>query len=576
MNAELSTISQRLAQAYPATNADWRIFAISLRESTIGASAWITLILLGIVVGLVLIVACANVATVMLARASARRREIAVRVALGAPRGRLVRQLISEGLLVGVASGALGLLLAHGGLTVFKALSPETFFDRLAINTNLLMFAVGLSVLTPMLFGVLPALQSSRPNLNEDLKDGGRDASSSVRGNRSRAVLLVAQVAFALAVLVVSGLIVRTIHGIEHVDLGVDPRGLLTVRMRLDPPKFQDDEVRFRTIESLLDRLGAVPGVAAAGATRTIPVIDGEPVARFVVAGRPVPAAGDAPWAAVADMHGDYPRAIGMALLEGRMWPRGDRARGGGVALVNREAVRRYWPGTSGIGERITMLDAQGRPAGQAIEITGVVDNVIGDPTQPAPPRVYRPLQGRPMESVAFVVRASGDAAAVARAVRAAIRAEDRDLAVSEVRIFDDQVAEELLTFNLIVAMFTAFAAIGLLVAVTGIYGVTAFSVGQRRHEIGVRLALGATPFDVLRLVAARTFRLIGVGAALGIGLGCAIGLAMRNILFGVGAVDPITYAAVLLLVAACGTVATYLPARRALSLDPMAVLKQD
>jgi putative ABC transport system permease protein len=575
-NAELATISTRLSKAYPATNGDWHLFAISLRESTVGNSTMLLLALLGVVVGLVLVVACANVATVMLARASARRREIAVRVALGATRSRLIRQLISEGLLLGVASGSLGVLLAYGGLTAFKMLSPEAFFLRLAINTNLLAFSFGLSLVTPMLFGVLPALQSSRPNLHEDLKDGGRDAASAVRGSRSRSVLLVAQVAFALAVLLVSGLIVRAVVRVEHIELGVVPRGLLTVRMRLDPPKFPNDEARLSAVDALLDRLAIVPGVVSAGVARMIPVVDGEPTGRFTIAGQPMPAAKDAPSVALADVYGDYASAVGLTVLEGRTWRSDERARGRTFALVNREAARRYWTGGSAVGAHITMIDAQGGPAGGPLEIIGVVDNVVGDPTLPAPPRVYRSFAGRPMESLALVVRASGDSTAIAPAVRSALRAENGDLAMSDLRTFDEQVGNELRTFNLIMAMFAGFAAIGLLVAVTGIYGVTAFWVGQRRHEIGVRLALGATRVDVMRLIAGRTFRLIAIGATAGVFLGWAIGLGMRNLLFGVSAGDPATYVAVLAIVALCATAATYLPAHRALRIDPMAVLKRD
>src|SRR5262249_44339744 len=245
---ELSAIADRLARAYPAANKGWRLFAVTLRASTVGTNAWVILALLGVVVALVLIVACANVATVMLARSSTRRREIAVRLALGATRARLVRQLVSENVIVGLASGAIGLLLAHEGLVGFKTFSPETFWQRLEMNGDLLAFGFALSVIAPLLFGVLPALPSSRPDLNEDLKEGGRDASSSVRGNRSRSVLVVVQIAFALAVLIVSGLDVRTVVGLEHVPLGMNPDGMLTTRIRFDPPKYDNDSVRLRAI----------------------------------------------------------------------------------------------------------------------------------------------------------------------------------------------------------------------------------------------------------------------------------------------------------------------------------------
>jgi putative ABC transport system permease protein len=576
-NAELATISDRLQQSYPATNGGLTLHAITLRDSTVGRSTWIFLSLLGVVVGLVLLVACANVATVMLARAGARRREIAVRLALGATRARLVRQLISEGVLLGLASGMLGVLFAYGGLTAFKALSPELIFQRLAINTHLLLFAFALSILTPILFGLVPALQSSRPDLNEDLKDGGRDASSAIRGNRSRAMLLVAQVAFALAVLIVSGLIVRAVRAIERAPLGINPDGLLATRVRLDPPIYEDDAARMRTVEAILDRLSAVPGVTSATATIGFPVVDVEPIRHFAIAGAPATRPNDAPWACEAAVFGDYARTLGIPILEGRQWEPGDRASGWAVAVVNREAVRRYWPSRSPLGERITMLDAKGEATGPAIQIVGVVDNVIGsDATEPPPPRVYRPIASRPLESVAFMARTSGDAASMAPVVRDALRTEDRDLAVSNVRTVQAQVDNFLRIDDLIMLLFVGFAAVGLVVAIAGVYGVTAFSVGQRRHEIGVRVALGATASHILNLIAKRTFRLIGIGAVLGVLSGWIIGLTMRSLLPGVGATDPAIYAAVLALVALCGFIATYVPAYRAMSIDPMAVLKRD
>ncbi|MBI3401178.1 MAG: ABC transporter permease [Acidobacteria bacterium] len=577
--AELRTIDERLQQTYPVTNAGRQWLVLSGRDATVGTATWVLLALLTTVVGLVLLVACANVATVMLARASARRREIAVRVALGASRGRLVRQLVLEGLLLGLASGGLGLLLAYLGLSSFRALSIERYFQNLAINFNLLTFAFFLSLLAPVLFGVMPALQSSRPNLNEDLKDGGRDAASSVRGGRSRSVLVVVQVGFAFAVLIVSGLIVRTVVAMEHVPVGVTADGLLTLHVRFDPPKYTDDEARFRTVESILDRFAAVPGVVAAGASTGLPVIDSEPARRFAIAGRPLPQAKDLPWMSEAATAGEYAQAIDVRVLEGRMWRPEDRASGWNVAVVNREAARRYWPGESPIGAHVTMADPDGRVSGDAIEIVGIVDNVLSPSVnEPPPPRIYRPLARRPLTSVAFEVRVAGDASAVtvAPALRDALRAADRDLAVSDIRTFSDEIKEELRSQDLIMVLFGSFAAIGLIVAITGIYGVTAFSIGQRRHEIGVRLALGATAPGVVRLIMGRSFRLIGIGVVLGLLGGWAIGLTMRNILFGVGAIDPLTYLAVLAVVGAGGFVATYLPAHRVVSIDPAVVLKRD
>jgi len=576
-NAEIATIGERIARANPAATAGRRLYAISLRESIAGASTWVLLALLGVVVGLVLLVACANVATVMLARASARRREIAVRVALGATRGRLVRQLVSEAMLIGLASGGAGLLLARLGLAGFKSLSPELFFQRLSMSTNLLAFGVALSIAAPVVFGVVPALQSSRPDLNEDLKEGGRDASTSARGNRVRSALVVTQVAFALAVLIVSGLIVRTVISLEHVPLGLTPDGVLTTRVRFDPPRYGDDSGRLRAIEAILDRLSAQAGVEAAAAMRSLPIVDGEPRRQFAIAGRTPPDRANLPWADEAIGSRDYGRTLGVPLVEGREWTAAEAA-SRAVAIVNREAARRYWTGRSPVGERFRIIGSSGQPEGPDIDVVGVVDNVLGSElSQPAPPRIYRPLgAAASLESVAFAVRVAGDPAAAAASIRASLRAADRDLAASEIRPARYALDKSTRNYRLVMALFVGFAGIGLVVAVTGVYGVTACFVGERRREIGVRLALGASAADVLRLIAGRMARLLGAGAALGVGGGWAIGAAMGSILFGVRATDPAISLLVVALIGVSGAVASYVPAHRALSIDPVAVLKRE
>jgi putative ABC transport system permease protein len=574
---DVRTIGERIARDHPVTNSGRRLAVMSLRDSTVGRAAWLILSLLGIVVGLVLVVACANVATVMLARASARRREIAVRLALGATRVRLVRQLVSEGLLLGLASGALGILLAYGGLKAFRAANPETFFRGLAVNGNLVVFAVVLSILAPVLFGILPALQSSRPNLNEDLKEGGRDAAASARGNRSRAALVVAQVALAFAVLIVAGLDVRSVQSIHRLQLGFTPTGLLTTRVRFDPPNYTDDDARYRMVEAMIERLRAVPGVAAAAVTSALPVVEGEPTRRFVVPGRPQPRPTEFPWAIETAFDGDYSRALGLRIVEGRLWAPADRAAHWNVVAINREAARRYWPGSSPVGAELVPVDATGRPAGDPLRIVGIVDNIMGsDLTEAPPPRMYRPIATRPLVSVAFVVRGAGDGVQLAGGIRDALRGLDRDLAVAEVRQFADVVDAVLREFSLVMALFIGFATIGLVVAIAGVYGVTSFSVGQRRHEIGVRLALGATTRHILNLIVGRSFRLIGAGFALGAAAAWLIGLAMRSVLVGVGATDPLTYAAVFAMLGASGLIAAYVPALRALSTDPATVLRNE
>lgn len=297
-----------------------------------------------------------------------------------------------------------------------------------------------------------------------------------------------------------------------------------------------------------------------------------------MIPGRPAAPPSELPWAAETAALGDYGRTFKLPLLEGRTWSSSDRASRWSVALVNREAVRRYWPSASPIGDRIVMVNATGQAIGSPLEVIGVVDNVLGaDLPDPPPPRVYRPLAtAASLKAVAFAMRTFGDNAVVAPALRAALRAEDAELAASEVQPARRQIDNMLRTYNLVMALFVAFGAIGLIVALTGVYGVTAFTVGQRRHEIGVRIALGATGRDILSLIAGRTFRLLAIGAVLGVAGGWAIGAAIRNTLFGVSAADPLTYAVVLALVAASGACAACVPAYRALSIDPVTVLKRE
>ena len=376
VNTELSTLADRWQREFPTTSAGWRLRAISLREATVGANTWILLALLGLIVGLVLIVACANVATVVLARASSRRREIAVRIALGATRIRLARQLMSEGLLLGLAGGLCGLFLTYFGLNGFQRISEESFFQRLVINGNLLLFTLALSVVTPVFFGLLPALQSSRPNLNEDLKEGSRIGSSPTGSQRSRSILVIIQVAFALALLVVAGLVVRSVTHLQHVPTGVSANGVLTTHVRLDPPRYDTAASRLRAVDVMRGRLGALPGVVAVTAAAALPIVDSEPMRQFVIVGGPAPTAAATPWGVHASVAGAYLQTFDVPLLSGRSLTDADRADSSPVALISREAARRYWPAASPLGERIQMLDGAGVALADAIEIVGVVYDV--------------------------------------------------------------------------------------------------------------------------------------------------------------------------------------------------------
>jgi putative ABC transport system permease protein len=573
--AELPAIAQRLEREYPATNAGWSARALTLRESIAGPQAWIILLLLVIVVVLVLVIACANVANMMLARASARAKEMAVRLALGAGRLRLVRQLMSESVLLGLAAGAIGLGLARGGLKAIQAASNEPFFKMLVINAHVLEFAVALSVIAPLAFSVVPALQASNADLNDALKEGGRRASGGVRGRRSRAVLVVSQLALALMLLVVAGLITRTVAAIEHVPTGIDPSNVLTLQVQLDPPTYRDVARAVTFADQLAERLRALPGARAAAVTSRLPLIAPEPAVRFHVQGQAVGTAKDTPWANEIAIAGDYLRVFNVRLAAGRALSARDDAAAVKVAVISREAARRYWGAASPLGARI---EIQGEDATRlTVAIVGVVDDVkSADLTEPMPPRIYVPLAQHPERSVAFAVRTEGDPASMAPSVRAAIRAADADLAVSQIQPLTTLLFDAFREDRVLVGMFLAFAFVALLLSGAGLYGVTAYSVSQRTHEIGIRLALGATAGDVLTMIVGQNARLVGAGALIGVLGGIGLGAAMRSLLYRVGSTDPATFAGVLAVLTLVAFLASYLPARRATRVDPLDCLRID
>jgi putative ABC transport system permease protein len=349
------------------------------------------------------------------------------------------------------------------------------------------------------------------------------------------------------------------------------------VRVRFDPPKYTSDESRIRTIDAVLARMAATPGIDAVAAGTRVPIVDPEPQRQFTIVGRAA-ATSEIPWAVESTMTPGLRETVKLPLLDGRLFTADDRQSTTPVAIVNREAVRRYWPGQSPLGQRLALLNGTGEAANaDAIAIVGVVDDVKGvSLTEPAPPRIYFPLAQRVGESAAFLVRTSRDTSLMAGLMRDALRAEDADLALSEIRSLDRMLDTRLFRpFDLVVALFAGFAAIALLLALTGVYGVASFSTGQRRHEIGIRLALGATAGEVTRLMVLRSFRPIALGLAIGAAGGWAMASIMRGLLFGTRTLEPSTYIAVIALLALGGLVASLVPARRAAAGSPVFVLKQ-
>jgi putative ABC transport system permease protein len=572
-SAEIATIARRQAGAFPLTNEGWGARVVPLLEAMTGRNAWVVLTLLGVVVALVLVIACANVANLMLARAVARRKELAVRAALGAGRMRLVRQMVTESLLLGLTGGALGLVLARGGLAVFRAVPSEPIFRQISIDQRVLLFVALLSLLTPLLFALLPALHAARADLSEALNEGAGRTSGGVRGRRGRNALVVAQLSLAAALLVLSTLIIRTAVAQARLDLGFDPANVLTLQIELQGDRYAGDEEVRLFYDAALARLAGLPGVAHASAASALPAFGGLSQTAFGIEGQPAPAPADRPWALQAVVSPGYFAAFDIPLLRGRGFTTADDARAPGVALVSAEAARRYWRDIDPVGRRVRLGDDDG----PWLEIVGVVADVFNREQfgEGSDPQLYVPLSQHPRRAMAVALRTTTDPAALIPAVRRELRAEDPDQALFDVRTMAQTFREELASDRLIFGMFAAFALVALLLAAAGLYGVMSYSVAQRAQEFGVRLALGARAGDVVRLVVRQGLVLVALGLTLGLLGGFGLASAIARLLFGVGPADPLTYGGVAALLVGVALLASYIPARRAVALDPIRTLRQ-
>ena len=572
ISAELVAVARRLEQAHQATNEGWSARALKMRDGIVGKGAWEIIAVLTIVVAFVLVVACANIANMMLARAIARQKEMAVRVALGATRSRIVRQIVTESVVLGLAGGLLGLLVTRAGIKGIQAISDNYVFRNLTVSGHLLAFAFALSVFAPLVFSLLPALQASRADLNDALKDASHRASGGPTGRRSRAVLVVSQLALALMLVFVAALAGRTVAAARSEPPGIQTANVLTVQVQLEAPKYQRGDQALPFADRTLERIAALPGVAATAVASALPLVDRETTIRFDIAGRPKAAEKELPWAIASAISPGYATVFALHLAAGRALSRYDNASSPPVALVSRETVRRYWPASSAIGEYI-QVGGESKP----IQIVGVVDDVKGEEiTEPAPPRIFRPFAQAPSRAIAIVARTSGDPLAIAPAVREVLRDVDRDVAVSPMRPLEDIMRERFAENYVLVGLFGSFAIIALVLAGTGLYGVTAYAVSQRTQEIGIRMALGATSGSVLSLVLGQNARLIAVGAIIGVAGGVALGRGMQTMLFRVRPSDPATLASALAVLAAIALVATYVPARRASHIDPLLALRHE
>ena len=566
--ADTDTIARQLEAAYPDTDAGWNLRLVSLREQIVGNIRSTLYILLG-AVGLVLLIACANVANLLLAHAASRRKEIAVRTALGAGRLRIVRQMITESVILALMGGALGTLLAVWGIQALIALSganiPAT--AQVKIDFTVLGFTLVTSVLTGVLFGLAPALRTMKLSLSETLKEGGRSGSESAQRNRTRSLLVIFESAIALMLLVGAGLLIRSLIRLQNTNPGFDASNVLTIRIDLPQQKYFAPETLSNFWEQFQSRVGALPGVETVGLVSELP-LSGQPNDMpYTVEGRPPGAANQEFDNDFRRVNQDYFRALRIPFLRGRNFTLQEVRQSAKVLIISESLASQVFPNEEPLGKRLVMGFRN-----QPFEIVGIVGDVRHRSLeQPPLPTMYMPA----LESGEnVVIRAQSDSSVLAAAVRREIALIDSNQPIGTVRTMNEWLGLAVATPRYRTGLFALFAGLALVLAAVGIYGVMSYSVGQRTHEIGVRMALGARQRDVLKLVVRQGMSMVLLGVAAGLIGALALTRIISSLLFDVGTKDPLTFAGVAILLAAVALVACYVPAWRAARVDPLVALR--
>uniref|UniRef100_Q01SG7 ABC transporter permease n=1 Tax=Solibacter usitatus (strain Ellin6076) TaxID=234267 RepID=Q01SG7_SOLUE len=574
VRAELEGVGARMELALPALNKGWRPSVFVLEDELVGGVRHSLWVMMG-AVGFLLLMACVNVANLLLARGASRRREFALRAALGAGRGRIVSQLLSESLLLSLAGGLLGLLLALGAVSVL-AHTTASGVPRLAeahLDFRLFAFALAVSILTGVLFGIVPALRDSGANIKSVLSEGGRGGTAGRSGRVIRNTLVAAEIALAVVVLIGAGLLVRSFVQLRSVNPGFQPAGILTARVPLSGGRNSALERRISFFQQLTARLAAVPGVRSVGAVNGVPLSGLGAGSPFAVEGRPAPSAEHRPTAIWRSVTPAYFQTMAIPLIAGRTFTGADNQQATPVILVNQTLARRFWPGTSALGGRIA-IDQNG---GRVAEIVGVVGDVkpvrIDDEEWPT---IYSPYAQAPVAAMTLTVRTTGAPMTLASAVLREIHQLDPDQPVAEVRPMEEVVDHAVAGARFNTLVLGIFACVAFLLAAVGIYGVISYDVTERTNEIGIRMALGAQPGDVLKLVMGQGARLAVYGIAAGLLGAAALTRLMGAMLFGVTPTDARTFALISILLAIVALGASYLPSRRAMALDPVTALRHE
>ena len=572
--ADMSSIADRLDEQY--FHSGYGSNLVLLHDQETGKVRPALLVLLG-AVAFVLLIACANVANLLLARAAVREREIAIRTALGAGRARLIRQLLTESILLALIGGGVGIFVALWGLDVLVALSPADIprVEMIKVDGRVLTFTLAVSLLTGLIFGLVPALQASKPDLNESLKEGGRGSTGSARAKRIRGALVVSEIALSLVLLIGAGLLVKSFLRLERFNLGFNPSNLLTMRIQLPGSKYKDEKQITGFYQQLLERIQTVPGVQSVGAIASIFLTDTPQSTNFSIEGRPVPTGAEAIEVPLDAISPRYFRVMGIPLLRGREFDEHDVKGSTPVVIINETFARRFFSGEDPIGKRFVYGSPD--PRNPWITIVGVVADMrrTGFDKEERP-ETFLPEAQAADNVLTIVARTATDPSSFAASLRDQVWAIDKDQSVFDIKTMDKMLSEMISQRRFNMLLLGIFAAVALILAAVGIYGVISYSVMQRTHEIGVRVALGAGVPDVLKLIVGQAVVLTTIGVAVGLSGALILTRLMSSLLYGVSATDPITFITISLVLTGVALGASFVPALRATKVDPMVALRYE
>jgi putative ABC transport system permease protein len=572
--SDLDAVARRLERQYPNTNTGRGVGVLPILEETVREYKGMTLMTMAVVT-LVLLIACANVANLTLARATGRMKEVALRLALGASRWRIIRQLLTESVILAVIGGVIGVLLAGWGVEAFKITLPEEApglmpgYHHLGVNSRVLFYTLIVSVSAGILFGLAPAIQASKPDLNGTLKDGGGETSGGGR-HRLRAALVVAEIAMSLVLLAGAGLLMKSFLAISKVNTGINPDNVLTMGITLPFAKYEDDARRLAFYDELLRRARSLPGIESAAMVNHLPMGQSDSTSSFQVEGVPDPPPGQEFEGGHRVCTPGYFKTMGITMVRGREFTEADTADSPRVIIVNETLAKRFWPAGDALGKRLRVGDSRW-------EIVGVAGDVKPQIVMPMRPDFYAPLAQQTPETMGLVARARSRPLALAGPIRREVQAIDRDQPVFEIKTMVQVRDRMVMPFRVLGTLLSAFGIFALILAATGIYGVMAYAVSKRTREIGVRMALGAQRGDILKLFVIRQGMWV-TAVGIIIGLAGAVGLAqaLKGVFFGLVTIDWTIGAGVTLLMAGVSLLACYIPARRAAKVDPMVALRYE